>query len=180
MQFHENNLNISKFEPTAADYINVISKEIETKKFNELIFCGYGEPTMRLNELFAISNAVREGKINGLPNDFQIRLNTNGLGNLINKKNIVPELKRKIDSVSISLNTMDPEQWLQLMNPLEEYREKGFLSVLTFIEDCSKTLGETTITTIDNLGADIEKLNTLAKKINVDIRIRQGLETKIL
>ena len=73
---------------------------------------------------------------------------------------------------------MNPEQWLQLMRPLEKYREKGFSSVLEFIEDCSKNLDATTITGIDNLGADLEKLNVLAKKLNIGIKIRANLKTK--
>ena len=178
MQFHEYNLDISKFEPNAAGYINAIAKEIKTAPFNEIIFCGYGEPTMRLAEILEISSAIREGKIEGLQNDFKIRLNTNGMGNLINGKNIIPDLKGKINAVSISLNTMDPEQWLELMQPLEKYRDKGFLSVLQFIEDCSKNLDKTTITAIDNLGADIEKLKVLAGKLKINLRIRSGLKIK--
>ncbi|MEA3307394.1 MAG: TatD family nuclease-associated radical SAM protein, partial [Elusimicrobiota bacterium] len=161
MQFHEYNLDISKFEPGAAAYIEAIGKEVKTADFNELIFCGYGEPTMRLTEMLEICGAVRAGKIDGLPSDFKIRLNTNGLGNLINEKNIAPLLKGKINSVSISLNTADPEQWLKLMNPLAAYREKGFLSVLQFIDECAKNLDKTVISAIDNLGADMEKLNAL-------------------
>ncbi|MCK4935880.1 MAG: TatD family nuclease-associated radical SAM protein [Elusimicrobiales bacterium] len=180
MQFHGYNLDISKFEPNADAYIDAIGKEIKIAGFNEIIFCGYGEPTMRLAEMLKISSAIRAGKIVGLQSDFKIRLNTNGLGNLINKRNIVPELKGSINSVSISLNTMDPRQWLHLMNPLSEYREEGFLSVLQFIKDCSKNLDKTTITALDNLGADLEKLNALAKELNIDIRIRSGLEIKKL
>jgi TatD family-associated radical SAM protein len=178
MQFHEYNLDISKFEPAAAAYIDAISKEVKIADFNEIIFCGYGEPTMRLGEMLEISKAIRMGKIAGLQNDFMIRLNTNGLGNLINERNIVPELKGNINAISISLNTMDPEQWLNLMQPLEKYREKGFLSVLQFIENCSENLDTTTITGIDNLGADLEKLNILAEKLKINIRIRAGLKTK--
>lgn len=177
MQFHEYNLDISKFEPDAAAYIEAIEKEVKIANFNEIIFCGYGEPTMRLAEMLKISNAIRSQRIAGLQSDFEIRLNTNGLGNLINGRDIVPELKGEINSVSISLNTMDPKQWLHLMRPLNAYREKGFLSVLQFTEDCSKNLDTTTITAIDNLGADLEKLTMLAKKLKINIRIRSGLET---
>lgn len=175
MQFHKYNLDISKFEPKAATYINAIGEELKIADFKELIFCGYGEPTMRLAEMLEISNAIRAGKIDGLRNDFKIRLNTNGLGDLINERNIVSQLIGKINTATISLNTMDPEQWLHLMNPLEKYREKGFLSVLRFIEDCSKNLDETTITAIDNLGADIEKLNILAEKLKINLRVRSKL-----
>ncbi len=177
MQFHGYNLDISKFEPNAAAYIIALSEESKTMDFKELVFCGYGEPTMRLAEMLEISNAVRAGKIAGLRKDFSIRLNTNGLGNLINERNIVPQLKGQIDFVNISLNTMNPEQWLHLMNPVEKYREKGFLSVLRFIEDCSKILDTTTITAIDNLEANMEQLDTFAKKLKINLRIRTGIET---
>lgn len=176
MRFHGHNLNISKSEPQADSYINAIGKEIKNSDFKELVFCGYGEPTMRLAAMIKIAETVKEGKIAGLRSDLKIRLNTNGMGSLVNGKNIVPKLKRTIDSVNISLNTADPDQWLALMNPFEKYREEGFLSALKFIKECSRNLKETVITAIDNPAVDMEKLNKLARKFKVKLRIRPYLD----
>ena len=176
MRYRGHNLNISKSEPQANNYINAIGKEIKIADFKELVFCGYGEPTMRLAAMLEIAETVKAGKIAGLKNDLKIRLNTNGLGNLVNKQNIVPLLTGTIDSVNISLNTANSEQWLALMNPLEKYRKEGFSNVIEFIGECSLNLQETVITAIDNPAVDIEKLNRLARELGIELKIRPSLD----
>lgn len=76
--------------------------------YNELVFCGYGEPTCALENMLATAKYVKEKY------GVNIRLNTNGLCNLYHKRNIVPELAEVIDSVSISLNAPTAENFLFL------------------------------------------------------------------
>jgi TatD DNase family protein len=98
------NLRIER-EPTVEDVRRAIG---DPASYAEIVFCGYGEPTIRLQELKEIASWVksRGGKT---------RLNTDGHGSLINKRNIVPELAGLLDAVSISLNSPDPEQYGALM-----------------------------------------------------------------
>jgi len=104
---HGYNLKMNKSEePDAIDYINQIG---DPKKYKEIVYCGYGEPTIRWDIVKEISKYVKD-------NGGNTRINTDGHGNFINKKDITPELKGLIDVVSISLNSTDPSQYAELMN----------------------------------------------------------------
>ena len=74
-------------------------KEFKPQNYKEIVFCGYGEPILKLEELKQIAKYIKEN----YPH-IKTRINTNGQGNLIHKRNIVPEIKEHIDSVSISFN----------------------------------------------------------------------------
>jgi TatD DNase family protein len=92
-------------EPDAEIYINEMG---DPKQYNEVVFCGYGEPTIRWDVVKEVAKFVKD-------NGGRTRMNTDGHGNFINKKDITPELKDLIDTVSISLNSTDPEQYGKLM-----------------------------------------------------------------
>lgn len=174
MDFRGYNLSL-KGDYSAQDFARAIGKSFKTSGFGEIVFCGYGEPTVRLELMLEICRAVRDSKIEGVRPDITIRLNTNGMANIIHDRNIVPMLDDLVDSAHISLNTADGEQWLEMMNPLPRYRENAFLAVLDFINECAKTLKETCITAIDNPGVNIEKLKNLAKRLNTGFRLRKRL-----
>ncbi|MEG8946596.1 TatD family hydrolase [Rosettibacter firmus] len=100
------NLKMKKSEePEAEVYIKEIG---DPKKYKEIVFCGYGEPTIRWEVVKKIAKYVKD-------NGGITRLNTDGHGNVINKRDITPELEGLIDVVSISLNSVDPEQYAKLM-----------------------------------------------------------------
>lgn len=100
------NLKMSKSEePDAEVYIKEIG---DPKKYKEIVFCGYGEPTIRWDIVKQVAKYVKEFGGN-------TRMNTDGHGNFINKRDITSELKGLIDTVSISLNSTDPVQYGKLM-----------------------------------------------------------------
>jgi TatD DNase family protein len=92
-------------EPNAEVYINEMG---DPKQYKEVVFCGYGEPTIRWDVVKQVAKFVKD-------NGGRTRMNTDGHGNFINKKDITPELSGLIDTVSISLNSTDPEQYGKLM-----------------------------------------------------------------
>ena len=92
-------------EPPAQVYIDEIE---DPKQYDEIVFCGYGEPTIRWGVVKEVAEYVKK-------NGGKTRLNTNGHGNVINKKDITPELEGLIDTVSVSLNSTDPDQYAELM-----------------------------------------------------------------
>ena len=99
-------LKMSKSEePSTEEYIKEIS---DPKKYDEIVFCGYGEPTIRWDVVKQIAKWIKD-------NGGKTRINSDGHGNVINKRDITPELSGLIDVVSISLNSTDPEQYSQLM-----------------------------------------------------------------
>ncbi len=100
------NLKMSKSEePDAEVYISEIG---DPTKFKEIVFCGYGEPTIRWNVVKEVAKYIKAkgGKT---------RMNSDGHGNFINKRDITPELDGVIDTVSISLNSTDKVQYAKLM-----------------------------------------------------------------
>ncbi len=115
-------------EPTAEEVCASIDS-YDMKLFDELVFCGYGEPTERFEELLAVARYVRSA-YPGL----KIRINTNGLGDLINGRPIAQELKDLVDTVSISLNTSDEDEYERLCRP--KFGKKSFQAMLDFTESC--------------------------------------------
>ncbi len=146
-----NNLRIER-EPTVEEVIAEIG---DPTRYEEIVFCGYGEPTIRLEDLKQIARRVKEmgGKT---------RLNTDGHGSVINKRNIVPELVGLLDAVSISLNTTDPDQYGRLM------RINGavfFPAMMEFAREAVKSLPRVVLTVVDLEEVDKEKARRLAEEI---------------
>lgn len=135
MDFHGNNLNLAEGEPTAAEVVAALAKELPRAPFEEVVFCGYGEPTMQLDVLLFVAQTLKGWIAQSKYPPFRIRLNTNGLGNRIHQKDIVPLLRPVIDVVSISVNTAEEEEWRKIMRPATGY-ENGFESVWDFLRRC--------------------------------------------
>lgn len=83
--------------------------EYDLSVINEIVFCGYGEPLERLEDVCTVIDSLKEN----YPN-LKIRVNTIGLANLIYGRDVTPELKGRVDTISISLNAPDAEEFLEL------------------------------------------------------------------
>jgi TatD DNase family protein len=176
MDYRGNNLDLGGDEPDIETILALIKAEWIQAPFDELVFCGYGEATMRLDALLAVAGSVKTGKLAPVPAGLRVRLNTNGLGGLVNGKDIVSKLKGLVDSVHVSLNTADTEQWLAIMRPRPEYAQNGFKSVLDFIRGAVPVIPETVVTAIKDNGVDLEKFSALAKELGAVPRLRGSLE----
>ena len=97
-------------DPTYDEIIAAIDA-FDFTGYEEFVFCGYGEPTCALDILEKTAKYVKEKY--KLP----IRVNTNGLGNLYHGRDIVPELAEYVDSVSISLNAANAEEYNKVTRP---------------------------------------------------------------
>lgn len=134
------------------------------EKYKEIVFCGYGEPLERLREVIEICRQLKKKGI-------RIRINTNGQANLIWKKNIVPELEGLVDSISISLNAKNAEDYVKLCNP--ENGEAAYAAVLNFARECVKYIPEVWLTVVDVISAhDIEICREIASGIGARFRVR--------
>lgn len=176
MEFRGHNLNLKSKEPDTEEILKAISEKFNQKTYNEIVFCGYGEPTMRFDTIKEVCTKIKKGLVKNVNPNIKIRINTNGLGNLINKRNIVSEMEQIVDSLSISLNTADKAQWLEIMSPKPEYREKGFESVIEFIKEAKTKIPEVTVTAVDLKGVDTEKVKKIAEELGVKFRLRPILE----
>lgn len=178
MDYRGSNLNLAGAEPSPAQVLALVKTEWAAAPFKELVFCGYGEPTMRLEALLACARLVKTGRAEPVPRELRIRLNTNGLANAVWGRNVVPEMKGLIDSVHVSLNTADPAQWLEMMRPMEPWAATGFEKVKEFIREASLLLPEAVATAVDEPGLDRDKFRQLAGRLGAEVRLRPRLETE--
>lgn len=144
------NLRIEK-EPTTSDIIQAIG---DPKHYDEIVFCGYGEPTIRLDVIKEVSTWVKNqgGKV---------RLNTDGHGNIINHRNIVPELVGLVNAVSISLNSTVPKQYGALMRIDGEI---FFPAMVDFAKECVRHNIDVTMTIVDLDEVDEAKARIFVEK----------------
>ena len=155
------NLGMKKSEEPPAD---VYIKEIgDPKNYDEIVFCGYGEPTIRWDVVKEIAKYVKT-------NGGNTRINTNGHGNIINKKNITPEMKDLIDVVSISFNTSDSKQYADLMRVSEVHFEE----MKNFAKQSKQFAKKVVMSVVSLDEVEIEKSRKVVEEeIGVDFRIRE-------
>lgn len=152
-----------------------IIREIKTTflpNTEEIVFCGYGEPLIKLEIVKNIAKFIKQN----YP-DVSVRVNSNGQGNLIHKRNIVPELVGLIDKISISLNAQNAELYQELSNS-DYYGETAYQAVKDFISECVKAGMDTTATIVTGFGdykVDVEACKKIAKDLGAKFRIREWL-----
>lgn len=158
-EVHQYNLGIEERHKTN-DYIKAIG---DPSVFEEVVFCGFGEPTMRLKELLAISKYIKQ-------HHGRVRINTDGLANLVHKRNVLPELAQVVDALSVSLNGQTEDVYNQHCLP---GLSGSFQAVLDFLQLAPNYIPDTTATAIDGLeGLDIKACELLAKERGVKFRRR--------
>ena len=142
----------------------------ELEKFNldnydEVVFCGYGEPLMRINEVIEFAKYIKSKK------NIKTRINTNGLADLIHKKKTAILLKDVIDSVSISLNAPNKEVYLKVTR--SSFGIKSFGAMLDFAKDCKKYIKEVCFSVVDEISdEEIKQSQELADSLGINLRVR--------
>ncbi len=153
-------------EPTVDEVIAEFDK-FDMKKYTELVFCGFGEPTERLEDLLKVAAHVKKT----YP-DLPIRINTNGLSDLIYGKDTAPMFEKLIDTVSISLNTPDKERYYELTR--SKFGIDSFDAMLKFAGNVKKYVKKVIMTTVSTtLTKDEEKrCAQICENLGVTYRIR--------
>ncbi|MBP1548398.1 MAG: TIGR04100 family radical SAM protein [Oscillospiraceae bacterium] len=150
-------------EPTVDEVIAEFGK-YDISKYTEVVFCGYGEPMERADDVAFIGRYVKENL--GLP----VRLNTNGLGDKINGKPTAEMLEGAVDIVSISLNQCDKEKYNAVTRPKWE---DGFDAMISFAADCKKFVPKVMFTVVDVIPPeDISRCKALAMSLGIELRVR--------
>lgn len=141
-------------------------ERLDLSEYNEVVFCGFGEPTERLELLLQVARYVKAAY------QKPVRLNTNGLGDLINGRSIAPELAGLVDTVSISLNTPDKDAYLALVRP--KFGEESYDAMLAFARECVKYVPRVVLTTVaTTLTAEQEAACAeICREIGATYRIR--------
>lgn len=147
------------------DFDSVTTALEDPLKYDEVVFCGFGEPTIRLDLLLQVARWLKSKGVK------RVRLDTNGQGNLIHGRDIVPDLVGLIDAVSISLNEHRSDLYHALMN--SDFGEKSFKAVIEFARQCVLKLPEVTLTVVSYPGVNVEACRTLAQEIGARFRVRE-------
>lgn len=176
MDFHGNNLNLAGNEPSGPQVVAALEQELNKAPFKEVVFCGYGEPTMRLDTLLFTAQTLKGWQAQAKYPPFKIRLNTNGFGNMIHQRNIVPELARVVDCINISLNAENEDTWRALMQPEPEYAH-GYEEVCSFIRLCAQDAFERVVVScVAGTTANAQAVKEKAASLGATFYLREFLD----
>lgn len=156
-------------EPTEKQTLaDIFSRGDIAVKYRELVFCGYGEPTCRIDTLISVAKEVKRR----FPS-LQIRVNTNGEGNLINGRDIAPDFSGVIDFVSVSLNTPDAEEYTALCHPV--YGNSAFPAILDFAREVKKYVPVVAFSVVRQTLTEeqLKRCYDIAAACGVSLRVRE-------
>lgn len=150
-------------EPSAEEIMEAIGED--PTRYKEIAFCGYGEPTLRLDVIKKVAGALKEKGI-------RIRMVTNGQGNLIHNRSIAGELAGIIDKISISVNVDTAERYDEICR--SNFGMGVFEKVKEFARDCRDAGIEVELTFLDLPGVDVHKCEEIARKeLKMGLRLRR-------
>jgi len=163
----EHSLWLREGEPTVAE-VKATLDAVPWDYIKEVVFCGFGEPTLRLPELIELLHYVKEKHP-----DLPTRLNTNGLAELqYGRDDIAPQFAGILDTVSISLNASNAERYYELTRA--RFGLKSWEGMLTFAEHCQPYVPQVVLTIVDHVeGEDeIAKCRALCAARGLTLRVR--------
>lgn len=154
-----------EYEPSQEDVLESITTR-DLSEFDELVFCGFGEPTIRLEELLWVARHVKD-----VAPLLPIRINTIGHANLLAGQDITPSLAGVIDVLSVSLNRADKEAYVKQMRPA--FGDKAYDGMLEFVKKARQYVPNIVLTVVDLIPPDeIERCREIAEGLGVSFRVR--------
>jgi TatD DNase family protein len=148
-------------EPAAEELIAGIG---DPKRYAEIVFCGYGEPLLRLDVVKAVAGEVKR-------RGGRVRIDTNGHANLIYKRNVLPELAGLVDAVSVSLNAQNAEVYNRISQP--KFGIDAYDAVKDFIREAGKYIPDVTATVVSLPDVDIAACQKIADELGARFRVRE-------
>lgn len=150
-----------KRDPSLEEFRSALT---DVSPYREIVFCGFGEPSLRLDVLTVLGRELKERHV-------PLRLNTNGHGNLIHKRDIVPELGLFLSSISISLNAQDAETYFEICRPV--FGMPTYAAVLEFAEKCVSVIPHVVLTVVEHDRIDIPACRKIAEEMGAEFRLRR-------
>ena len=152
-------------EPTVEEVCESIDKW-DLSKYSEIVFCGYGEPTMRLDDLLKVAAYIKS------KSNIPLRINTNGLADLIAGETVAHKLEGLIDIVSVSLNATNKEDYFKLVRP--KFGIDSYDAMLSFTKECTKYVPNVIMTVVDEVTSkeEQEKCREICESIGAKLRVR--------
>ena len=151
-------------EPTLDEIMKAVG---QPEGVDEIVFCGYGEPLIRLDLVIQVA---RELKVRG----YHIRINTDGQANKVHGRNILPELAGLVDSISVSLNAPDADSYQQICNT--PFGAAGFEAMCIFIREAQLHIPQVVASAVTLPGINIEACRRLAESLGAEFRVREYAE----
>jgi len=145
----------------------------DLSKFREIVFCGYGEPTYRLDDILWLVDELRQ-RVDGLP---PVRINTNGHANLILNRDVTPELKGRIDTLSISLNAANAADYVAICRPSQG--EEAYGAMLEFASRAREYVPNVVLTLVDKdkTQEEMDACRKIAERLGVKLRVRSFIDS---
>lgn len=145
------------------DFDEVLAAIGDPSTYDEVVFCGYGEPLLRLDLVKAVAAFLKQ-------RDITVRINTDGQANLVHGRNVLPELAGLIDSISVSLNAPDAATYQRICR--SEFGEQGYDALKDFLREAKKHIPSVTATAVALPGIDIDTCRKVADALQVEFRER--------
>jgi cyclic pyranopterin phosphate synthase len=161
------NLKLER-EPTTTDVTAELEAALGLRRWDEVVFCGFGEPTARLDILLEVARWVRT-RCGG---SVAVRVDTNGHGYALNKgRDVAEELRAAgVSKISVSLNGYDETSYTENCRP---QFSGGFATVLEFVKK-AKTAGlDVEVSAVRMPEVDVEKVRAVAESLGVPLRVRE-------
>ena len=152
-------------EPTVKEVCDSLDAW-DLTQYDEVVFCGYGEPTERLYELLEVAAYIKS------KSNIKIRINTNGLADLIWNERTAPKLKGLIDTVSVSLNATNKEDYLRVVRP--KFGIDSYDAMLRFTKDCTDYVPLVMMTVVDGVTSKQEQelCRKICESVGATLRVR--------
>ncbi|UCC33290.1 MAG: radical SAM protein [Candidatus Bathyarchaeota archaeon] len=153
-------------EPSSKEVVAELQKGIRRKLWKEVVFCGFGEPLMRLDCILEVTSWVKRF------HEKVVRVDTNGHGFLLNAgRDVVRELREAhVDRVSVSLNAQDEETYNRVCRPKFQ---GAFEKIFEFVEKAKEVGLEIEITVVRIPEVDVREVREIAKRREVEFRVRE-------
>ena len=159
-------------EPTRQEALdNLLARDFS--QYRELVFCGFGEPMYRTDDIVWLVDELKKR----VPNLPPVRINTNGHANLILGRDVCPELKGRIDTVSISLNAITAQEYVALCHPVQG--EAAYQAMLDFARESKQYVPHVILTIVDKdkTPEEIQTCKDIARDLGVKLRIRSFIDS---
>ena len=160
-------------EPTRQEALeDFLSRDVVA--YREIVFCGYGEPTYRMDDILWLVDRLKERFGEQLP---PVRINTNGHANLIQGRDVCPDLQGRIHTLSISLNAVDADGYVALCHPIQG--ETAYQAMLDFAREAKVYVPNVVMTIVDKdkTREEIDRCYQIAEELGVQLRVRSFIDS---
>lgn len=162
------NLWYQKGEPTKEEIWEDLLRR-DLNQYTEIVFCGYGEPACRWDDMMWLCDKLKQH------GPHFIRINTNGLGDLINGRGVAMELDGRVDAVSVSLNASTPEKYDALCH--SKFGLKALPAILKFTAGAVLNVPHVRMTVVSTMPQkEIEACRELCEEVGADFFVREYID----